>query len=100
MHIHRLYGAGLFGFGCDVKQVAGKGEAGLAMGAGEQAIMPDPVEATRKDMDQEPPDKLISGDGHDALAISAILAVILVAQGNVAPSKARIRRFDIATRCV
>ena len=83
--VHQLLGAGFFRLGCDVKQITSKGQAGLATGAGEQAIMPDPMEAARQDMGQEPPDELVSGDSHDALAISPILAVILVAQGDVGP---------------
>ena len=43
----------------DVQQFAGEREAGLAGGAGEQAIVADAVEAARQDVEQEAADELV-----------------------------------------
>lgn len=42
--------------------------------------MPDTVEATRQDVGQEPPDKLVGREGYDTLAFGAIATVIFVAE--------------------
>ncbi len=79
-----IRGAGL-GRGGDVQQFAGEREAGLAGGAGEQAVVADAMEATRQDMEQEAADELVGGEGHDLLPIGAVATVILVAEGYPAP---------------
>lgn len=85
--IDRIFGTVLTGFGRDVEHLADEGEVGLAGRAREQAIMPDAVEAARKDVEQEPADKLIGRDRHDTLAVGAVLAIILVAKGNASTVK-------------
>ena len=45
--------------------------------------MPDAVEATRQDMEQETADELVDRERHDLLPIAAVTAVILVAEGDV-----------------
>ncbi len=57
-------------------------EVGLAGGAGEQAVVPDAMEAARQDMEQEPADELVGGERHDLLAVRAVAAVVLVAEGD------------------
>ena len=44
---------------CHGKQFAGTRDTGLAGGTGEQAVMPDAVEAARQDMEQEAADELV-----------------------------------------
>ncbi len=53
----------------DVQQFARECEAGLAGGAGEQAVVADAMEAARQDVEQEPTDELVGGERHDALAV-------------------------------
>lgn len=59
----------------DVQEFAGKREAGLAGGAGEQAVVADAVEAARQDMEQEAANELVGAKRHDLLAIGAVAAV-------------------------
>lgn len=42
--------------------------------------MSDAMEATRQDMQQEAADKLVGGQGHDLVAFSAVVSIILVAE--------------------
>ncbi len=44
--------------------------------------MPDAVEAARQDVEQEAADELVGGQRHDLLALAAVAAVILVAEGD------------------
>ena len=55
----------------DVQQFASEREAGLAGGAGEQAVVPDAVEAARQDVEQEAADELVGGERHDLLPVGA-----------------------------
>ena len=64
------------------KQFAGTRDIGLACGTGEQAVMADAVEATWQDMEQEAPDELVRREGHDALPLGTIAAIVLVAEGD------------------
>ena len=57
--------------------------------AGEQAVVPDAMEATRQDVEQEPPDKLVGGERHDALALGPVAAIVLVAERDAAPRRTR-----------
>ena len=45
--------------------------------------MPDAVEATRQDMEQETADEPVDRERHDLLPIAAVTAVILIAEGDV-----------------
>jgi putative transposase len=56
---------GIIWWRCDVEQPACQRDAGLSRGCGEQAIMPDAVEALWQDVKQEPADK--RGHGEDGL---------------------------------
>ena len=47
---------------------------------GEQAVMPDAVEAARQDVDQEAADELVGRQRHDLLAFGAVAAIVLVAE--------------------
>ena len=66
----------------DGEQFAGACEAGLAGGAGEQAVVADAVEAARQDVEQEAADELVGRERHDLLAVGAVAAIILVAEGD------------------
>jgi hypothetical protein len=63
------------------KQFAGSRYIGLACGNGVQAVMADAVEATLQDMKQEAADELLLREGHDALPLRTIKAVVFVAEG-------------------
>ena len=71
------------------EQAAGEREAGLAGAAGEQAVVPDAMEATRQDVEQEAADELVGGERHDLLPIGAAATVVLVAEGDAALVEAR-----------
>ena len=73
----------------DGQQLAGEREAGLAGGAGEQAVVADAVEAARQDVEQEAADELVGGERHDLLAVGAVAAIVLVAEGDAALVEAR-----------
>lgn len=66
------------------QEFAGEREAGLAGGAGEQAVMADAMEAARQDMEQESADELVDRERHDLLPVRAVAAVVLVAEGDAA----------------
>ena len=57
-------------------------EAGLAGGAGEQAVVPDAMEAARQDVEQEAADELVGRQRHDLLPVGAVAAIVLVAEGD------------------
>ena len=87
----------------DLKQIAGERETVLAGGAGEQAVVPDAMEASGQGVQQEAADELVGGKGHDLLPIGAAAAVVLVAEGDpglVEPSNCMRRLLEIATRWV
>ena len=44
--------------------------------------MADAVKALRQDVKQEAPDELVGGERHGALALGAVAAVVLVAEGD------------------
>ena len=93
----RLFRGFVFGRRRDAQQFASECEAGLAGRASEQAIMADAVEPTRQDMEQEAADELVGGKRHDALAISTVATIVLVAEGNsgfVGGDKAAVRDGD------
>src|SRR5271167_3541587 len=52
------------------------------LGAGEQAVVADAVEAVRQDVDEEAPDELVRAERHDLLARAAVGAVVLVPEGD------------------
>ena len=60
-----------------IEQPAGAYEASLASGAGEQAVVPDTMEATRQDMKQEAADELIGRERHDLLPVGAVTTIVL-----------------------
>lgn len=67
----------------DVQQFASEREAGLAGGAGEQAVVPNAAEAARQDMDEEAADELVDCERHHLLMVGAVAAIVLVAEGDV-----------------
>ncbi len=73
---------GLIGRCGDVQEFARKCEAGLSGRAGEKAVVPDPVEAARQDVEQEAADELIDCERHDLLPIATVATVVLVAEGD------------------
>jgi len=68
----------------DLEQLAGACEAGLAGVAGEQAVVPDAMEAAWQDMEQEAADELIGREHHDLLTIGPVAAIVFVAEGDAA----------------
>jgi len=76
--------SGFFGLGrCRHReQLPGKGDIGLAAGAGEQAVVTDTVEALRQNMKQEATDELVGAERHGALAVGTVAAIVLVAKGD------------------
>lgn len=66
-------------------QFAGACEAGLASGAGEQAVVPDATEARRQNMQQEAADELVGRERHDLLATSATFSIDTSATRRPAP---------------
>jgi hypothetical protein len=87
--------------GATVEQLAGERQAGLAGGAGEQAIVADAMEAARQDVEQEAADKLVGCERHDLLPVGPVAAIVLVAEGDASARRTRSAgRFEIATRCV
>jgi len=66
------------------EQWLGAGDIGLAAGAGEQAVVANAVKALRQHVEQEAPDELIGAEGHRAIALGAVAAIILVAEGHAA----------------
>src|SRR3546814_2328721 len=58
----------------DVEEAARVFKVSLAPCAGEQAVVADAVEPARQGVEQEAADELVSGEGHDLLAVGAALA--------------------------
>ena len=86
----------LFGL-LDAEQGADLGDVGLAGRAGQQAVMPDAVEAIGQDMDQEPANELGRGQPHDLLPVARLDPVILPAEGDgmgIGADQARVRDGD------
>jgi len=65
---------------CRCKQFAGSRHIGLVCGTGEQAVMPDAVEAMWQDMEQEAADELMRCERHHALPLQTIAAVVFVVE--------------------
>lgn len=61
---------------CDREQLAGVVEMSLSGRAGEQAVMTEPMEPARQDVEQEATDKLVGAERHDLLAVGAAAANI------------------------
>ena len=55
---------------------------GRAASAGKEAVVTDAVEALRKDVEQEAADEFVRAQCHGALAVGAVTAIILVAEGD------------------
>lgn len=62
------------------QQVPDLRDVGFATGTGQQAIVPDTVEAIGQDMDQETANELIGGQSHDRSSVAGLDAVILPAE--------------------
>jgi hypothetical protein len=67
------------GLGCrgHIDQTSCSGDVVSARAAGEQALVPDAVEAVRQDVDQAAADELGDGERHDLAAIVILGAVVL-----------------------
>jgi hypothetical protein len=57
-------------------------EAGLARRSGEQAVVANAVEPGRQQVKQEAADELVDAERHDLLAVRAVAAIVLVAEGD------------------
>jgi hypothetical protein len=66
----------------DIKQLAGKCDIGITHGTGEDAVMPDAVEAPWQDVSQEASDKLVRCQRHDPLPFGTITPVVLEPEGD------------------
>jgi hypothetical protein len=66
----------------DRQQFACTCEAGLARRTGEQAVVANAVEPARQDVKQEAADELVDAERHDLLAVRAVAAIVLVAEGD------------------
>ena len=72
-------------------------DVGFAGRTGQQVVMPDAVETVGQDMDQEPPDELVSGESNDGSPIAIPDATILPAKGDglgVSADQAGVRDGD------
>ena len=81
--VGRFFRFGLLDRCSDAQQLAGERHGVLVRRAGEQAIMPDAMEAARQDMDQEAADELVRRQRHDLLTFSPASTVILVAERHI-----------------
>ena len=68
----------------DAEQLACACNSLAAMAVGEEAIVPDAVEALRKHVDQEPPDELVRVQRHRLPAAGVVGTIILPAKGDAA----------------
>ena len=66
----------------DSQEFACAREVGLARRSGEQAVVANAVEPAWQKVEQEAADELVSADRHDTLAVCAVAAIILVAEGD------------------
>jgi hypothetical protein len=98
--IDRIIGTVLLGFGRDVEQLAGQRERGFARGAGEQAVVAYAVEAAGQDVKQEPADKLVGPQRHDALVLRPVATIVLVAERDPARVERNQPPVEMATRWV
>jgi hypothetical protein len=48
----------------------------------EEAIVAEAVKSTRQDVEQETAAELVSGEGHDLLAVGAALAITFISKGD------------------
>ena len=64
------------------EQLPGTRNVGRAASAGKEAVVTDAVEALRKDVEQEAADEFVRAQCHGALAVGAVTAIILVAEGD------------------
>src|SRR3546814_5970950 len=77
-----MVGGLIVGWRRDVEEAARVFKVSLAPCAGEQAVVADAVEPARQGVEQEAADELVSGEGHDLLAVGGALAIILVTEGD------------------
>ena len=76
-----LWSGGRFNL-LDAEQGADLGDVGLADRTGQQAVMPDAMEAIGQDVDQEPADEVRRGQPHDLLPAAGFDAVIFPTEGH------------------
>src|ERR1700722_9097918 len=81
-HIERLVRHVVIWRRRDGEKFTGACEAGLTRRTGEQAVVTNAVEPARQDVKQEAADELVGAKRHDLLAVRAIAAIILVAEGD------------------
>ena len=88
--------------GCPGDELARAGELlGTCVApVGEQAVVPDAVEALGQHVHQEAPDKLVRVKPHRLPAAWAVDAIVLARNAMLVLSAATRRRFEMATRCV
>ena len=67
---------------CHPEEVADLRDVGLADGAGEQAVVPDTVEAVRQDVDHETTDEFFRRYPHNLLPIPLFYTVIFPVEGH------------------
>lgn len=85
--IERLVGFELLDPFSDIQQPASQRHGLLVRRTGQQAVMPDAVEAARQDMHQEAADKLIRRQRDYLLAFGPVATVILVAERHTVLAK-------------
>ena len=78
--VGRFVGFGLLDRYSNAQQFAGQRHGVLVGRTGEQAVMPDAVEAARQNVDQEAADELVGRQRHDLLAFSSRAAIVFVAE--------------------
>ena len=66
----------------DTQQGTDLCDVGLAGRAGQQAVVPDAVEAIGQDVDQEPADELGRGQPHDLLPVARFDAIVFPSEGH------------------
>ena len=78
--VGRFFRFGLLDRCSDAQQLAGERHGVLVRRTGEQAVMPDAMEAARQDVDQKAADELVRRQRHDLLAFGPVAAIILVSE--------------------
>ena len=81
-HIERLVRHVVIWRRRDGEKFTGACEAGLTRRTGEQAVVTNAVEPARQDVKQEAADELVDAERHDLLAVRAVAAIVLVAEGD------------------
>src|SRR5215471_15164604 len=63
-----------------IEQFPGARDIVFAAGAGQEAVVADAVEALRQNVEQEAANEFVRTEGHGALAVGTVAAIVLVAE--------------------